>query len=184
MKDANKNAMKYRLLLVFVLISSIFITAYLFKLTLEEKIRIEMFEEFKQKEKQCIATALYHEARGEGELGMKAVANVIHNRYNHPKYPSTYCGVINQHKQFSYTLEKKPIGNDLKASLIISDANKKAYDKAEEIADDLVQDNFKGFLPSNALHYATTRVKNYWTRSKHVVMQIGNHKFYAEKEKK
>lgn len=137
-------------------------------------------QQFKEKEKQCIATAIYHEARGEGEFGMKAVANVIYNRYNNPNYPDTYCGVVNQYKQFSYTLENKPEGEILKSSLMRYDRNKQAYDKAEEIAEQLIEDKFNSFLPENVLHYTTVKVKNYWTKTKKVLVQIGSHKFYTE----
>lgn len=147
----------------------------------EERLKRQLIEQqFKQKEKQCIVDALYHEARGEGEFGMKAVANVIHNRYEHPAFPDTYCGIINQRKQFSYTLEDKPQGNMLKAL----HRDRQAYQAAEQIADEMLEGNFQKFLPANTLHYATVKVKNYWTKTKKVVAHIGNHKFYSDKEKK
>lgn len=61
---------------------------------------------FKQAEKYCIMEALWYEARGEPALGILAVASVIENRKNHEYYPDTYCGVIHQHKQFSYRLHR------------------------------------------------------------------------------
>lgn len=150
----------------------------------EERLKRQSIE-LKEREKRCIADALYHEARGEGEVGMLAVANVIHNRYNHPNYPDTYCGVINQHKQFSYTLEGKPQGEHLKAHLAFKpEKARNAYQTAEKIADDVVEGRLQKFLPSTVLWYTTTKVKNYWTKTKKVVVQIGNHKFYSDKEKK
>lgn len=152
----------------------------------EERNKRQSIErEFKEREKRCITDALYHEARGEGEVGMIAVANVIHNRYNHPNYPDTYCGVINQHKQFSYTLERKPQGEHLKTHVAFKpEKARDAYQTAEKIADDVVEGRLQKFLPSTVLWYTTTKVKNYWTKTKKVVVQIGNHKFYADKEKK
>ncbi len=147
----------------------------------EERNKRQSIErEFKEKEKRCITDALYHEARSEGVVGMKAVANVIHNRYEHPAYPDTYCGIINQRKQFSYTLENKPQGMMLKAV----HRDKNAYQTAEQIADEMLEGNFQKFLPSTVLWYTTHKVKNYWTKTKKVVVQIGNHKFYSDKEKK
>ena len=147
----------------------------------EERLKRQSIEqEFKEREKQCIVDALYHEARGEGEFGMKAVANVIHNRYEHPAFPNTYCGIINQRKQFSYTLEDKPQGSMLKAL----HRDRQAYKTAEQIADEMLEGNFQKFLPSTVLWYTTHKVKNYWTKTKKVVAQIGNHKFYSDKEKK
>lgn len=140
----------------------------------------ELIQE-RKKEKECVKNALYHEARGEGEVGMLAVANVIHNRYMHPNYPDTYCGVINQRKQFSYTLEGKPQGEALKAHVERKpEQTRVAYQTAEKIADDVVEGRLQKFLPDNVLYYTTTKVKNYWTKTKKVVVQIGNHKFYKE----
>jgi len=188
MKSESKNEAKAGMLsLIYevIIVGLIVIILFLYKVTIEEKTKQDMIQQFKQQEKSCIVTALYHEARGEGELGMKAVANVIHNRYTHPNYPDTYCGVINQYKQFSYTIQGKPNAEVLRVSLQDSSSkNKKALDSAEKIAEELVEEKFNKFLPENVLHYATTSVKNYWTKTKKVVAQIGNHKFYAEKENK
>lgn len=147
----------------------------------EERLKRQSIEqEFKEREKQCIVDALYHEARGEGEFGMKAVANVIYNRVQHKRFPDNYCDVINQYKQFSYTLDKKkPQGAILKGL----HGDKAAYKTAEKIADEIIHGKFQGFLPASTLHYATIRVRNHWTRTKKVVAQIGNHKFYTAKEK-
>lgn len=54
----------------------------------------------------CMAEALYFEARGTGEIGRRAVGEVILNRANDPQFPSTVCGVVDQRYngscQFSY----------------------------------------------------------------------------------
>ena len=44
----------------------------------------------------CLALAIYHEARGEAEIGQIAVAQVILNRAKSRKYPATVCGVVYQ----------------------------------------------------------------------------------------
>jgi spore germination cell wall hydrolase CwlJ-like protein len=51
---------------------------------------------------QCIATAMYYEAKGEPLSGKKAVAYVILNRVQAGKWKSTPCGVVTQPKQFSW----------------------------------------------------------------------------------
>ncbi len=59
---------------------------------------------------ECLATALYFEARGEGIKGQAAVAEVILNRVESPQFPRTVCGVVNQSNgrgcQFSYHLRR------------------------------------------------------------------------------
>lgn len=176
---------KYEYYILFFIYSALIITVivgYLF-LKKEHDDRLYFQQKFREAEKQCIVTALYHEARGEGEFGMKAVANVIDNRYRHPKYPDTYCGVINQHKQFSYTLEDKPEGKDLVLMQKVKQAQE-AFETAEKIAEDMLDGKLQKFLPDNALHYARNSVNNYWTKTKKVIAQIGNHKFYVEKAEK
>ena len=50
----------------------------------------------------CLAEAVYFEAGGTGAKGEAAVAHVIVNRANNPKFPDSVCGVVRQGCQFSY----------------------------------------------------------------------------------
>jgi cell wall hydrolase len=45
---------------------------------------------------QCLAEAIYYEARSESEDGQRAVAQVVLNRVRHPAYPGSVCGVVYQ----------------------------------------------------------------------------------------
>ena len=53
----------------------------------------EIFLE-KQKQIECLATNIYHEARSESTIGKIAVAWVTVNRVNTERYPDTVCGVV------------------------------------------------------------------------------------------
>jgi spore germination cell wall hydrolase CwlJ-like protein len=44
----------------------------------------------------CLAQAVYYEARSESEDGQRAVAQVVLNRVRHPAYPNSVCGVVYQ----------------------------------------------------------------------------------------
>lgn len=44
----------------------------------------------------CLAQAVYYEARSEGENGERAVAQVVLNRVRHPAWPNSVCGVVYQ----------------------------------------------------------------------------------------
>ena len=44
----------------------------------------------------CLATAVYYEARGESDQGQAAVAQVVLNRIRHPAYPKSVCAVVYQ----------------------------------------------------------------------------------------
>ncbi|WP_243406105.1 cell wall hydrolase [Sphingosinicella sp. YJ22] len=44
----------------------------------------------------CLAQAVYYEARSEPEDGQRAVAQVVLNRVRHPAWPNSVCGVVYQ----------------------------------------------------------------------------------------
>jgi len=136
----------------------------------------------KEQERKCLKNALYYEARSEGEAGILAVASVIENRKEHQNYPGTYCGIINQRKQFSYVSLRKPDVESIEQRLKASD--RVAYMQVSEVADSMLEGRFESVLPSNVLHYATTKISNAWTKTKKVYATIGNHRFYKEKETK
>ena len=50
-------------------------------------------------EQQCLAMAMYWEARGEGLLGMTAVGWTVLNRMRSGRFPATPCGVVHQGSQ-------------------------------------------------------------------------------------
>ena len=47
-------------------------------------------------ETNCLATAVYFEARGESVEGQLAVAKVVMNRAASGRYPTDWCGVVKQ----------------------------------------------------------------------------------------
>ena len=55
----------------------------------------------------CLADAVYYEARGETPEGQEAIAQVVINRVRHPAFPKSVCGVVFQGRasdvcQFSF----------------------------------------------------------------------------------
>jgi Cell wall hydrolyses involved in spore germination len=121
----------------------------------------------KLSEVECLATAMYHEARGEGERGIKAVAFVIYNRTKSQRFATnSICSVIMQKSQFSFVSDKNP--DNIK--------DWKMYNAILAMAYDLVHNG--GFQSKqspvgNALFFnsLSKRAKNFITR-------IGNHYFY------
>jgi N-acetylmuramoyl-L-alanine amidase len=53
-------------------------------------------------EDECLATAVYFEAKGEPMRGQLAVAQVIVNRTRSGRFPDSLCGVVRQRGQFSF----------------------------------------------------------------------------------
>lgn len=135
----------------------------------------------KAQERKCLTNALYYEARSEGEAGILAVASVIENRKEHQNYPGTYCGIINQRKQFSYIALRKPDVESIEQRLKASD--RVAYMQVSEVADSMVNGDFKPIFEKSVLFYTHYSVKNYWTGVKKVVAKIGKHVFYQDNSK-
>ena len=137
-----------------------------------------VLSEYHNKEFRCLVNTLYAEARGEPEEGIRAVMSVIYNRKKAKGYPSTFCGVILQDKQFSaFNSDKSLATKPLKP---IRELDKEAYRKVSSVAQEAVQGAFKPVLDEDVLHYAKTSVRNHWTKRMKVVKIVSSHKFLKE----
>lgn len=121
---------------------------------------------FTAKDVHCLATNIYHEARGEGYLGGLAVAVVTINRTRHEDYPSDICEVVYQKKQFSWTNSKKHKPTINAASVYLA---KVALSERHELR------NLK------ATHYHTMKVRPKWRTKLQQVARIGQHVFYKQR---
>lgn len=126
----------------------------------------------------CIKSALYHEARGEPEEGIRAVMSVIYNRKNSKHYPDTFCGVILQERQFSAFNEDKSLAT--KRLKPVREADIAAYTKVAGIAQEALLGTFKPVLDPSVMHYAHFSVKNHWTKKYKKVKVAGKHVFYRK----
>ncbi|GGF70550.1 cell wall hydrolase [Paracoccus acridae] len=121
---------------------------------------------FDERDLNCLAEAIYHEARGESTRGQAAVAEVILNRVDSRQFPSSVCGVVNQPSQFSYTIGgRKPI------------KNKSAYLRARDIARNALAGAPRA-LTNGATYFHTPAVSPSWSRRFQRTVQIGQHIFY------
>ena len=121
-------------------------------------------------EANCIATAVYHEARGESLEGQLAVARVIMNRAASGKYPASWCGVVKQPWQFSFV-------NPRTGYMPSVDQASAAWRKAQGITRLAVANAVKS-LPSDCLWYHADYVAPSWGRRLTRVEKIGAHIFY------
>jgi hypothetical protein len=116
----------------------------------------------------CVAVAIYHEARGEPFPGQLAVAEVIMNRARSGRYPTTLCGVVKQPWQFSFVRGGRfPAVNQ--ASPAWSYAQALTRIAANRQAD---------ALPEDVLWYHADYVAPSWGRRLSRVEKIGAHIFY------
>lgn len=126
------------------------------------------------KERKCLATAVYFEARGEVERGQVGVAQVILNRVESDAYPDTICGVVfqNQHKrhacQFSFACDGKAD----------TPTEPHAWNKAKAVAKDVLDGSESIPEVGKAMHYHARYVHPRWARKMRRVSMIGSHIFY------
>ena len=124
---------------------------------------------------ECLAEALYFEARGETVKGQFAVAEVILNRVDSAKFPDSVCSVIRQGTgrkyacQFTYTCDGHPEH--------ISE--KGAFDQVGKVAKVMLSGAPRK-LTDGATHYHTTAVRPRWARKFPMTAEIGVHRFYRQ----
>lgn len=127
-------------------------------------------------EGQCLATALYHEARGESVEGQFAVAEVILNRVDSDTFPNSICNVVYQGArngqpgcQFSFACD----GN--------SEAmhERTAAQLSTRIAA-LMGAGAPRALTKGATYFHTRSVNPRWARVFERTADIGAHLFYRD----
>ncbi|MGN6058159.1 MAG: cell wall hydrolase [Sphingomicrobium sp.] len=116
----------------------------------------------------CLATAVYFEARGESFEGQLAVARVVMNRAASGRYPPDWCSVVKQPAQFSFVRH---------GEFPYVDTNCDAWRKAEAIAE-LAAANIVPSVSPDVLWYHADYVAPSWRRNLQEVQQIGAHIFY------
>lgn len=130
-----------------------------------------------QREAQCLAEAVYFEARGEAEAGQAAVAQVVLNRVKSGLYPSSVCGVVyqNRHRfkacQFSFACEGR--------SLRITDQH--SWRTAVRVADQVMAGTMYNAEVGGSTHYHANYVRPFWASRLKKMDVIGRHIFYKLK---
>jgi N-acetylmuramoyl-L-alanine amidase len=129
-----------------------------------------------QKQVDCLAENIYHEARAEPENGRIAVALVTLNRVNNERFPKDICSVVKQKTrngdrivcQFSWFCMTVKLNRN-------SEYYKEAVRNALHVYAnyDLIEDFTKG-----SLYYHADYVSPGWKL--HKTVKIGRHIFYKE----
>jgi len=136
--------------------------------------------EAKQNQVDCVAEAIYFEARGEPFEGQLAVANVINNRVKSSKFPNTHCDVVYQAKRINGKIVKNKCAFSFYCDGKVEEIkDKKAYKLAENIAKLSMQEVYVD-IAKRATHFHTTNVNPYWSKHLEYLGKIGKHKFYYE----
>jgi N-acetylmuramoyl-L-alanine amidase len=115
---------------------------------------------------ECLAGAVYFEAKSEPLIGQLAVAEVIINRSKSGRFPASLCGVVKQRGQFSFVrggqLPPIPRGS-------------RQWHQAVAISHIALKELSRGNAP-RALFFHAKHVSPRWRLTR--VASVGNHIFY------
>lgn len=124
---------------------------------------------------QCLAEAIYHEARSEGVEGQKAVAEVILQRVRSRDYPNTICGVVYQgvdrgdkRCQFSFACN----------GAMDRAREPKAWSRSADLAARIMAGTVALGETDRAIAFHSVNVEPVWASTMLRTRQIGNHVFY------
>ena len=114
----------------------------------------------------CLALNIYFEARGESDLGKRAVAYATINRTENN---SDVCKIIFEPGQFSWLKAKKPI------------KDKKAFEAAKKLAKEVLADTDRVNDPTKgATYFHNEEVKPIWSKRFTRTLKVGKHIFYRD----
>lgn len=154
------------------------VEAVSFKLNALKKAQVEVSPitaNLRQKQLDCLARNIYHEAGAEPFEGKVAVAQVTINRTESGQFPSDICQVVYQKNivyqkvfcQFSWYCDsasfKKPMNGPM-------------YTESMEVAKKVLLEGFRIDSVKSALYYHADYVNPGWDKVK--VAKLGHHIFY------
>ena len=123
----------------------------------------------------CLAQAVYFEARGEPLEGHLAVAQVVINRVRDARYPSTVCQVVFQNEQWRHRCQFS-FACDGRSD---SPSDRRAWRTAQLVSAMAVTGHWED-LTDEATHYHATYVDPHWRYHLMQTVQYGQHVFYRE----
>lgn len=160
--------------IILLLTSIILLTKNTFSETILLNVGYNQLTKETQKQIDCLAENIYHEAGYEPKEGKEAVALVTLNRTQDPRFPKDICGVVKQKTtsvcQFSWFCQN------------VSIRNRDVYNDARNVAV-YVYANYENLkdITKGALYYHADYVHPRWKLEKTTV--IGRHIFYKESGK-
>lgn len=116
----------------------------------------------------CLAGTVYFEARGEPLSGQLAVAQVVINRADSSRFPSSYCGVVYQRAQFSFVRS---------GAMPRINTGSNAWKRAKAIAR-IAHEGMWESEAEDALYFHAKYVSPSWSRKKTARATINQHIFY------
>ena len=139
-------------------------------LTLDALVENEAVAETADAEQDCLANAVYFEARGESLEGQLAVAEVVMNRAASGRYPASLCEVVVQPAQFSFVHRGR---------MPRADRSSEAWRRAVGVARVAAEGMAPRLLPPSCLWYHANYVSPGWGHRLAESARIGLHIFYS-----
>jgi spore germination cell wall hydrolase CwlJ-like protein len=136
----------------------------------------------------CMRMNIFHEARGESERGMEAVALVVLNRTVTKHFPSTVCGVVHQgivvngtvvHNMCQFSWYCDGLGDEPDLTQV---GDRRAWEMATTIAKNALEGKLPNFI-GRATHYHNTSCEPFWSKDGRfsLLTRIGSHLFYRDR---
>lgn len=142
----------------------------------------QTLKQFTEEQMLCLQQNIFFEARGESELGQRAVAWVTLNRVTDRRWSETVCEVVFENRsskpnrcQFSWTCDGKPDYPNAKDAIEMA-----AWDRAGELAELVTRRWAQGYADptDGADHFHAVNVKPAWRSAGERTTQIDRHIFY------
>ena len=131
-----------------------------------------------ERERYCLALAIYHEARNQPLDGRIGVAAVVLNRVRTGAHPNSICAVVFDRCQFSWVCDRRKQYNpEFHANII----ERRAWRDAVQLAEDIIVDyNRRTFVDvtHGATFFHAVYVRPRWRHHMTRTVQIGAHIFY------
>ena len=141
--------------------------------TLQQQVGYKPYRKIlNEKEVKCLTDNIYFEARGEKDIGKKAIAFVTLNRLNDEDYPKTICKIVYQkikYKcQFTWACKRKTK---------IYDAL--AYSKCNKIANHVMMNyTIMPDITKGSTNFHRRDIQPTWANQHKKTIAIGKHVFY------
>ena len=134
----------------------------------------------------CLALNTYHEAKNQSLVGQIATAQVVMNRVEDDRFPSTVCEVVKQgptRPSWEDPDKEYPIKHRCQFSWYCdgkddTPKNEKAWRKAQDVAFLVLYNKIQLDVTEGATHYHATYVRPAWAKTKKRTTRIEKHIFY------
>ena len=134
----------------------------------------------------CLALNTYHEAKNQSLVGQIATAQVVMNRVEDNRFPSTVCEVVKEgptRPSWEDPEKEYPIKHRCQFSWYCdgkddTPKNEKAWRKAQDVAFLVLYNKIQLDVTEGATHYHATYVRPAWAKTKKRTTRIEKHIFY------